>query len=322
LQKVYSLGAVDSVDLSIIPQVVAGKVTTQISIYRRTKELERARAELEDRIQERTAALESANRQLRTDEEKLERVVAKRTQQLNELVHEQEAFAYTLSHELRAPLRSVQGMASIVKQDYGEKLDEKGRRCLDRIDAATARMTDLIRDVLAYSQVLVSSTELVPVDLDRLVQQAIEHNSALQSLDSKIHIERPLPSVRGHEVFLSQVVTNLLSNAVKFVAPGTIPHVRIWSESVDGRVRLWIQDNGIGIPEQLQHRTFNLFERLHSELKYEGTGVGLAIVKKAVERMQGKGTQFWVELSGIELPDDACERSENPSTTWKSSSRR
>jgi signal transduction histidine kinase len=117
-----------------------------------------------------------------------------------------------------------------------------------------------------------------------------------------------LPDVLAHEPSLMQVVSNLLSNAVKFVAAGTRPHVTISAETIGDRARLWVQDNGIGIAPEYQPRLFGLFERVHTEQRFEGTGIGLAIVRKAVERMNGNvgvisdgtsGSRFWVELPAI-----------------------
>jgi signal transduction histidine kinase len=120
-----------------------------------------------------------------------------------------------------------------------------------------------------------------------------------------IRIDGPLKTVRGHEAYLTQCVTNLLDNAVKFVPAGRKPAVRIWSESIDGQVRLWIEDNGIGIAKEAQERVFGIFQRVHAESTYPGTGIGLAIVRRAVERMggavgvesePGHGSRFWVRL--------------------------
>src|SRR5205085_5690903 len=120
-----------------------------------------------------------------------------------------------------------------------------------------------------------------------------------------IHIETPLPSVLANEAALTQVVSNLLGNAVKFVAPGTRPRIRVRADGENGFVRLWFEDNGIGIPKDAQPRLFQMFQRLNRADTYEGTGIGLAIVRKAVERMGGtlgvesepdKGSRFWVKL--------------------------
>ena len=127
-----------------------------------------------------------------------------------------------------------------------------------------------------------------------------------QESRAEISIAQPLHKVLGHEALLSQCLSNLLGNAVKFVGPGVRPHVKIWTEAFNDRVRVWVTDNGVGIPKGKQDRIFGLFQRLHQEDVYPVTGIGLAIVRKAVERMNGKvgvesepgkGSRFWLELA-------------------------
>jgi signal transduction histidine kinase len=155
---------------------------------------------------------------------------------------------------------------------------------------------------------------LSSVNVDALVRALVQERSELSAPRAEIKIESPLLSVVGHEAMLSQCLTNLLSNAVKFVPRGAVPWVRIWTEDLSGSdtapaqpalVRIWIEDRGIGIPTEAQGRIFEIFQRLHSSASYEGTGIGLAIVRKAVERMNGRvgvesapetGSRFWLEL--------------------------
>jgi len=147
--------------------------------------------------------------------------------------------------------------------------------------------------------------ELQPVVLDRLVLEIIQQYPEMQPPRAEISVERPLATVKGHEPSLSQAISNLLSNAVKFVPSLTTPKVRVHTERNNGRTRLWIDDNGIGIKPEQQPRLFGLFERIHPGQKYDGTGIGLAIVRKAAERMGGAaglesdgitGSRFWIEL--------------------------
>jgi signal transduction histidine kinase len=130
-------------------------------------------------------------------------------------------------------------------------------------------------------------------------------NLKMQESNASVVVEKPIPEVLGNRTILSQIVSNLLSNAVKFVAPGIKPKIKIRAEYYDNSVRLWVEDNGIGIEPEYQQRIFRLFERLHSAEEYPGTGIGLAIVAKGAERMggktgvesaPGKGSRFWVEL--------------------------
>jgi len=153
--------------------------------------------------------------------------------------------------------------------------------------------------------VLKTQTLLVPVDLDRLVHHLIATYPDWQPPTVEIRIQGPLPAVLAHEGFLTQCVSNLVGNAVKFVAPGIVPRVRIWAEVENADVMIWFEDNGIGIAPKDRDRVFRMFERLNSNEQYEGTGIGLTIVRKAAERMggrvgfdsePGKGSRFWLEL--------------------------
>ena len=253
-------------------------------------------------------ALQKAQAELKEHATKLEHTVAQRTAKLRETVEDLEAFSYSIAHDMRAPLRSMQGFAGILEQDYGDKLDEKAHGYLQRLGSAAARMDRLIVDILNYSQVVRGELDLGIVDTHKLVLDIIHSYPQFERTHADISIEGRLPLVLANEAALTQVMSNLLGNAVKFVKPGLRPCVRVgaYPEGAhDGRVELWVQDNGIGIPPDLQKRLFNMFTRLHRPGLYEGTGIGLAIVKKAVERMggsvgvdsnPGEGSRFWVQL--------------------------
>lgn len=250
-------------------------------------------------------ALAEAKAQLEQHARDLERTVAERTARLTETVRELEAFSYSLSHDMREPLRAMKGFSEILESDFGPQLGAVGRGYLRRISAAAGRLDQLIRDVLTYSRIVREQVRLQPIDLDRLAHQLIDENPVLQPPQADVSLASPLEPVLGHEAYLMQVISNLVYNAVKFVAPGQRPVVRIWTESSDTEVRLYVRDNGIGIPAEAQERMFGMFERMHGEKAYEGTGIGLTIVRKAVERMGGsvgvqsapnQGSTFWVAL--------------------------
>ena len=213
-----------------------------------------------------------------------------------------------MSHDLRSPLRAMQGYAKALMEDCAPKLDEQGRHYLHRIINSSSRMDRLIQDILTYSRLSRREIYMQPVLLDRLVNDIIQQFPEMQPPNACIHCEALL-NVVGHEPSLSQAISNLLSNAVKFVAPETTPKIHVWTEHRDGRVRLWVQDNGIGVRPGDQGRLFGMFERLHSEKKYAGTGIGLAIVRRAMDRMGGRagmesdgvnGSKFWLELPAAE----------------------
>lgn len=238
-------------------------------------------------------------------EEDLERRVEARTMELNEAVHELEAFSYSVSHDLRAPLRTIRGFTDMALDEAGPRLNEDERGYLERVRRAAARLDRLIADLLAYTRVSKTRVELRPVSLQSLVTDLQREHPEFQLPRADVQIVGTLDPVIGNEAYLTQCLTNLLGNAVKFVREGERAKVRLWSERRDGVVRLHVRDHGIGIPGDQVHKAFEIFERLHADSSYEGTGVGLAIVRRAVQRMHGKvgleskvgeGTTFWVEL--------------------------
>ena len=246
-----------------------------------------------------------AQRSLKASNEELEKTVADRTLTLQQAVSDLQAFSYSVSHDLRSPLRAMQGFAEAVLEDYGDKLDERGRDYLGRIKAAGTRLDRLILDLLSYTRIARDDAPMESSDLDKIVRDVIAADSRLQSPAAEIRVDGPLPKVLGRESALNQVVTNLLGNAVKFVHEGKTPSIRIWSEERAPSVRLWIEDKGLGIAKDEQEKIFNMFTQLNDSAKIGGTGVGLAIVKKAMEIMHGKvgvestddsGSRFWLEL--------------------------
>ena len=238
-------------------------------------------------------------------EEELERRVQARTLELNEAVHELEAFSYSVSHDLRAPLRTIRGFTELAIEEADGRLTEDERGYLDRVRRASSRLDRLISDLLAYTRVSKTKVELRPVQLQALVSDIQREHPEFQAPQADVRLEGALLPVIGNEAYLTQCVTNLLGNAVKFVQEGEKPVVRIWTERRDAMVRLYVRDEGIGIPPEQLSRAFEMFERLHTTGSYEGTGVGLAIVRRAVQRMKGtvgvdskvgEGTTFWIEL--------------------------
>lgn len=255
-------------------------------------------------------ALKDSQAKLQEHAQHLEQRVAERTASLREVVAQMEEFSYSVSHDLRSPLRAMQGYAKALMEDYSARLDEQGRHYLHRIINSSARMERLIQDILTYSRLSRREIYLQPVLLERLVADIVQQYPEMQAPNATIQWE-PLLNVVGHEPSLSQAISNLLSNAVKFVPDNTVPQVKLWTEARDGMVRLWVQDNGIGVRAADQPRLFGMFERVHLDRKYAGTGIGLAIVRRAMDRMGGKagmesdgvqGSKFWIELPGVEAP--------------------
>ncbi|WP_341528721.1 ATP-binding protein [Nostoc sp. UHCC 0302] len=238
--------------------------------------------------------------------EQLELLVHNRTHQLEEANSALEAFAYSISHDLQEPLRAMRGFATILLEDYDTALNSVGQDLLHRIASSVERMDNLLVDLLDYSRLSRVDLPLQPINLNSLVTQVLTQlESSLQEKQAQVTIAQPLLEVVGNYRTVEQIVTNLLTNAIKFVAPGVQPQVRIWTEHRERSVRLWVEDNGIGIQAQYWERIFGVFERLHSMEAYPGTGIGLAIVRKGIERMGGQvgmesevgqGSRFWIEL--------------------------
>lgn len=273
-------------------------------------------AEARTRAEVYSRQLAEAQQALQKHADNLESTVLERTSRLRETVAELEAFSYSLSHDMRAPLRSIQSFSQFVVSDYGELLPAEAHDYLARVIAASRRMDQLIYDVLSYTRLSRQEIKIHAVDVTKLVSGIIRERPDLQSPQVELEIGA-LPSVQGNEASLTQCITNLLSNAVKFVAPGVKPNVRIYGVQNNGLVRITVEDNGIGIEQKNLGRVFELFERPHTGGRYEGTGLGLAIARKAVERMSGKigvesqpgaGSKFWVELPAAANPGCSTTR--------------
>jgi signal transduction histidine kinase len=248
--------------------------------------------------------------QVRQLNETLERRVKERTARLEEANEELQAFSYTVSHDLRIPLRSLQALAMDMIEKYGQTLEEEARSEAVRIVGAAARMEGQIDDLLEYSRVSRSELRTEPLSLVLVVYELLGRlERDLKTRNVEVLVQEPLGWVMGHRLTLQQMVLNLLVNAITFVAPGVRPVVQISSSERDGIVSLRIQDNGIGISDADRERIFQLFERLPAAERYPGMGVGLAVVRRGVERMGGRilveaadggGTVFCIELPKAE----------------------
>lgn len=293
--KGYSTGAVDYLLKPIVPEVLRAKIDVFV-------ELALVRMRLQEEIKERirnAAEISKLNIELKAKNRELE----ERSLLLQETVSELESYSYSISHDMRAPLRAMRGYAEVLLEDALPNLSPEHQAYLRKIEIGAGRMDQLIRDVLSYSRVSRGKLELTEVNLDELTRQIFEQYPDMKEAD--LRIEGVLPKVMGNEAMLTQCISNLLDNAVKFVVPGTRPRIRISSERKGERVRVWFKDNGIGIAPKDIERIFGIFVKVHSSEVYLGTGIGLSIVQKSMERMGGKagveselgkGSRFWLEF--------------------------
>ncbi|MBE9063711.1 ATP-binding protein [cf. Phormidesmis sp. LEGE 11477] len=242
----------------------------------------------------------------------LERRIEERTHQLVELNRELESFAYSVAHDLRTPLRAIEGFAGILREDYSSSLDETGQQYTQILIDSAARLDRLIQDLLDYSRLGRSDIRLVSVNLFRIVESVLHELTPTYSAPQpQVEVIEKPHFGQAQRSILKQVINNLLTNAIKFVPAERPPVIRIWSEERIEElgekkwIRLWIEDNGIGIAPQYRDRIFLPFERLQGIEQYPGTGIGLAIVQRGIERMGGQvgiepapsgGSRFWIEL--------------------------
>ncbi len=223
----------------------------------------------------------------------LELRVAERTNQLSTANQELEAFSYSVSHDLRAPLRAISGFAEIIARRHRPSLNDEGQHYFDYIVQASERMEQLIGDLLKYSRLGRTAIHRQPVALaDVLGEITRDLQIRLDELHGSVNIIAGLPVVTGDRTLLSQIFTNLLENAVTYCQANLPPSIEITYKTEKHEVIVQIRDNGIGIPIEHHKKIFNVFQRLHSIEQYPGTGIGLATVKKAVELLGGR---VWVE---------------------------
>ena len=243
-------------------------------LARQNQMLQELNASLEQKVKERTAKLEELNGELMRSNEDLEQ------------------FAYVISHDLQQPLQSIIGLAEILMLDYEEIMNEFAKDSLSTLIASGLRMREMIRGLLTYSKVGTPRQKLKPIDCNLVLDKVLANlQIAIAEKKGKV-IREHLPQVMGNETQLIQLFQNLISNALKFCPPDVSPEIRIGVELEEDKWRFRIEDNGIGMEPKNFQRIFGIFQRLETEGKYPGTGIGLASCKKIVQR---HGGNIWVE---------------------------
>jgi len=233
------------------------------------KEIRELNIELEQRVQNRTEQLEAANKEL-------------------------EAFSYSVSHDLRSPLRAIDGFSRILAEEYCDEIDSEGKRLLNIVRTSTQKMDQLITDMLSLSRVSRSEMIFHRIDMTKMAD-SIYHEVTSEEIRNKfVFLVQPLPEVFGDTSLIRQVWINIISNAIKYTMPKEIRKIEIGSYSENGMNIFYVKDTGVGFNPDYVHKLFGVFQRLHTEKEFEGTGVGLAIVQRVIHRHSGK---VWAEGS-------------------------
>lgn len=293
-----------SIGIFLIEVLHRGRRRTEMMVDELKHEVERRK--------ESEAALRAAEAQLAAHAGELERRVRDRTAHLRATIDSLEGLLYHMAHNLRAPLRAMEGFAVLLQGDYAPHLDEAGKDYARRISAGARRMDLLLQDLLDYGRLGHMEVSPARINLDEALNTVLSRLAeTIRVHDAEINLRPPLPAVWADAQLLERVLFNLLDNALKFVAPGVALRIQIWSEGRGPVIRLWIQDNGIGIEQRYFSRIFEPFETLGPPGTGESTGIGLAVVAKSMERMRGKagvestpgeGSRFWLEFCP-ESPD-------------------
>jgi PAS domain S-box-containing protein len=281
--------------------------------------------------------LRAAQQKLNEHAHRLEENVAERTASLKQIIAELQTFSYTIAHDLRAPIRALKGYCEVLVEDFAQEFPPEANAIIAKLRNSATQMDALTRDLLEFSKVSRQDLTLGLVDLTAVVADTLALGGTRMSICTAV--QSPLPTVMANRTLAGQCVSNLVENALKFARPGIHPVVKIWSEFITNQsaypeiasftraryslaetpggssseqaVRLWIEDNGVGISLEAQSKIFGIFERGDRAGEYEGTGIGLAIVARAMERMggtcgvestPGEGSRFWLQFRGAKPP--------------------
>jgi light-regulated signal transduction histidine kinase (bacteriophytochrome) len=262
----FNKDKVPSSKIEFIESTIAPLIGEAIQRFNAEAELDEYRRNLEDKVVQRTQELARSNKDL-------------------------EQFAYVASHDLQEPLRAVAGFVELLKMQLTNTLDEKTQKYMNFVVDGVLRMQTLIHGLLEYSRIGTRSRQAQPVDSRKALNHSLAHlERSISESDAKITVGN-LPIVRMDELQFVQLFQNLIGNAIKFRS-GQKPEIHIDAERTNGDWRFAVKDNGIGIEQEYADRIFLIFQRLHTRDKYPGTGIGLSICKKIVERHGGK---IWVE---------------------------
>jgi signal transduction histidine kinase len=263
----YDLGAVDFVFAPVVPAILRAKVAVFAELYRAQQELRRYRSQLEMLVEERTTALTAVNREL-------------------------EAFSYSVSNDLRAPLLAFDGLSQALLEDYGGKLDKKAKDYLLRMRRASERMTSVFDGLQSLFRLTSGEIHREQLDITHLAREIVDEVRA-ENPDRKVKVQvADAMTASGDKRLLRILLSNLINNAWKFTGLEEAPKIEVGAEIVDGESRLFVRDNGVGFDMIYAHRLFGAFQRLHSQSDFPGAGIGLATARRIVNRHGGR---IWAE---------------------------
>ena len=236
--------------------------------------------------------IQEQNQRLTEFNQTLEQKVSERTVQLELVNKELEGFSYSVSHDLRAPLRAIIGFTEILEEDYSGNMDAEARRITSVIKNNTRKMGQLIDDLLAFSRITRQDIPNISIDMTSMVNE-VKENLATQYDTSKIQWDlQPLPIHSANTNMIRQVWVNLLSNAIKYSSKTEQPYIEIGSFTKGKQIAFFVRDNGVGFDQKYSDKLFKVFQRLHSMEEFEGAGIGLALVEKIITR---QGGEVWAE---------------------------
>lgn len=286
-------------------RLAAGDLSARSAVQHKSGEL----AELSRSFNEMAGSLELAVAERKRVEDAIHKLNVELEQRVLERTAELEAFSYSVSHDLRAPLRAIDGFSRLVVEEHGGHLDAEGQRFLTIIRTNTKKMGDLIDDLLAFAQLGRKTPRQSIVDMTALARSVVEELRQVRDRPVEVTIE-PLAPALGDSAMIRQAVSNLVSNALKFTRRHPHPAVTIACRR-DGEAHIYsVKDNGVGFDMQYAHKLFGVFQRLHGQEEFEGTGVGLALVQRIIQRHGGriwaeavvdKGATFSFTLQAAEL---------------------
>jgi signal transduction histidine kinase len=272
------------------------QLTQKIEELKRTEEaLRKAHDELEERIEERTAELARANKVLETEiseRKRAEKEVEKHALKLEVINKDLESFTYSVSHDLRTPLRAINGFSQVLLESKSDRLDTEGKRVLNLIVRNTNTMGQLIDDLLAFCRLGRQEMRLSDVNMEKLANEVFLELKSVCPERKIQFVEQALPPARGDRRMLRHIFVNLLSNAIKFTSPREKAVIEVGGQIREDENIYYLKDNGVGFDMNYVHKVFSVFQRLHSQNEFEGTGVGLAIVLRIIERHGGR---VWIE---------------------------